>query len=122
MTWSATCVITNYTGAGRFAIPDTKLYVPVVTLSTQDNTKLPQQLKSGFNRINWNKYKSNSKTYGQNRHLNYLVDPSLQRVKGLVILSFENKDDWTSHWNYHFPKVTIKDYTMIDGKIFLMNQ
>ena len=63
-TWSSTCVITNSTGAGRFAITDTKLYVPVVTLSTQDNAKLLQQLKSGFKRtINWNKYQSDPKTY-----------------------------------------------------------
>ena len=37
LTWSSTCVITNSPGAGRFAITDTKLYVPVVTLSTQGN-------------------------------------------------------------------------------------
>ena len=43
LTWSSTCVITNTTGAGKFTITDTKLYVPVVTLSTQDNTKLFQQ-------------------------------------------------------------------------------
>ena len=42
LTWSSTCVITNSTGAGRFAITDTRLYVPVVTLSTQENTKLLQ--------------------------------------------------------------------------------
>ena len=41
-TWSSTCVITNSTGEGRFAITDTKLYVPVVILSTQDNSKLLQ--------------------------------------------------------------------------------
>ena len=51
----------NSTGAGNnlFEITDTKLYVPVVTLSTQDNTQLLQQLKSGFKRvISWNKYLS----------------------------------------------------------------
>ena len=59
LTWSSTCVITNSTGAGTFEITDTKLYVPVVTLSTQENTKLLRQLKSGFKRvINWNKYLS----------------------------------------------------------------
>ena len=57
--WSSTCVITNSTGAGIFAITDTKLYVPIVTLSTQDNSKLLQQLKSGFKRVsNRNKYLS----------------------------------------------------------------
>ena len=48
--WPPTCVITNSTGVGTFEIIDTKLYVPVVTLSTQDNSKLLQQLKSGFNK------------------------------------------------------------------------
>ena len=57
LTWSSTCVITNSTGAGTFEITDTKLYVPVVTLSTKENAKLLHQLKSGFKRvINWNKY------------------------------------------------------------------
>ena len=46
LTWSSTCVITNSTGAGTFKIADTKLYVPVVTLSSQDNAKLLQQIKS----------------------------------------------------------------------------
>ena len=54
--WSNDCVITNSTGGGKFKITETKLYVSVVTLSTQDNAKLLQQLKSGFKRIiNWNK-------------------------------------------------------------------
>ena len=57
LTWSSTCVITNSTGAGTFKITDAKLYIHVVTLSTQDNSKLLQQLKSGFKRvISWNKY------------------------------------------------------------------
>ena len=52
LTWSSTCVITNSIGAGTFAITDTKLYAPVVTLSTQDSAKLLQRLKSGFKRKN----------------------------------------------------------------------
>ena len=57
LTWSSTCVITNSTGAGTFETTDTKLYVRVVTLSIQDNSKLLQQIKSAFKRvINWNKY------------------------------------------------------------------
>ena len=51
LTWSSTCVITASNGAGTFAITDTKLYVPVVTLSTKENTKLLQQIKSGFKRV-----------------------------------------------------------------------
>ena len=46
-------------GRGKFAISDSKLYVSVLTSSTQDNAKLLQQFKSGFKRtINWNKYQS----------------------------------------------------------------
>ena len=68
LTWSRYCVITNSTGAGKLAITETKYYVPVVTLSTQDNANLLQKLKSGFKRtINWNKYESNIKTFSQNR-------------------------------------------------------
>ena len=48
LTCSSTFVITNCTGAGRFKITDTNLYVPIVTLSTQDIAKLFLQLKSGF--------------------------------------------------------------------------
>ena len=118
LTWSSTCVITNSTGEGRFTITDTKLYVPVVTLSTQDNAKLLQQLKSGFKRtINWNKYESNIKTFAQNRYLNHLINPRFQGVNRLFVLSFENENDRTSHSNYYLPKVEIKDYNvMIDGQ------
>ena len=64
---------------GKFAITETKLYVPVVTLSTKDNEKLLQQLKSGFKKtISWNKYESSTKTFAQNRYLNYLINPSFQ--------------------------------------------
>ena len=64
LTWSyIDCVNTNSTGEGKFAITETKLYVPVVTLSTKDNKKLLQQLKSGFKKtISWNKYESSIKT------------------------------------------------------------
>ena len=59
LTWSSSCVITNSTGAETFEMTDTKSYVPVATLSTQDNSKLLQQLKSGFKRvINWNIYQN----------------------------------------------------------------
>ena len=94
LAWSSTCVITNSTCAGRFAIADTKLYVPVVTLSTQGNAKLLQQLKLCFKRtVNWNKYQSDSKTYAQNQYLNHSVNPSFQGVNGLFVLFFENEND-----------------------------
>ena len=113
-------VISSATGETKFKITEIKLYVPVVTLSTQDNAKLLQQLESGFERtINWNKYESNIKTFAQKRHLNQLINPSFQGVHRLFLLSFENENDWTSHSAYYLPKVEINDYNlMIDGKNF----
>ena len=120
MTWSKNCVFSSATGETKFAITETKLYVPVVTLSTEDNAKLLQQLKSNFKRkINWNKYESSIKTFAQNRYLNYLINPSFQGVNRLFVLSFENENDRTSHSTYYLPKVEIKDYNvMIDGRTF----
>ena len=64
LTWSKDYVIANSTGEGKFKTNDAKLYVPVVTFSTQDNAKLIQQLKSDLKKtINWNKYQSNPKKY-----------------------------------------------------------
>ena len=120
LSWSKDCVITNYIGEGKFKITETKRYVPLVTLSTQDNAKLLQQLKLVFKTtINWNKYQSSIKTYPQGRYLNHLNDPSFQGVNRLFVLSFENENGRTSHSTYYLPKVEIKDYNaMIDGKNF----
>ena len=109
LTWYKDCVITNSTGEGKFAITETKLYVPVVTLSTQDNAKLLQQLKSGLKRtIYWNQYESSVKIFAQNRYLNHLINPSFQGVNRFFVLSFENENDRISHSNYYLPKVEIK--------------
>ena len=57
LTWFEICVISSATGKTKFAITDIKLYLPIVTLSTQDNAKLLEQLRSNFKgTVNWNKY------------------------------------------------------------------
>ena len=106
--------------AAIFEITDTKLYVLVVTLSTQENTKFLQQLKSGFKRvINWNKYLSKPELLAQNPNLNHLVEPSFQGVNRFFVLAFENDDDRTSDEEYYLPTVEIKDYNiMINGENF----
>ena len=118
LTWSRDCVISSATGETKFAITETKTYGPVVTLSTQDNAKLLQQLKSRFKRtINWNKYELNIKKFARNRYLNHVINPSFQGVNRLSVLSFANENDRTSHSTYYLPKVEIKYYNvMIDGK------
>ena len=89
LTWTSTCVVISSSNQNRvatFAITDTKLYVPVVTLSTQENTKFLQQLKSGFKRVtNWNKYLSKPELLAQNPNLKLLVEPSFQGINRLFV-------------------------------------
>ena len=123
LTWSSTCVIASVIVANQaatFEITDTKLYVPAVTLSTQENTKFLQQLKSGFKRvINWNKYLSKPELLAQNPNLNHLVEPSFQGVNRLFVLAFESDNHRTSDERYYLPTVEIKDYNIvINGENF----
>ena len=97
LTWSSGCVII-YTGADNhvptFTITETNLYVPVVTLSTQDNEKLLPQSKSGFKRkISRNKYLAKPDLLAQNANLNYIIEPSSQGVNRLFVLAFEHHND-----------------------------
>ena len=89
-----------------------------MTLSTQENTNLLQQLQSGFKRvINWNKYLSKPELLTQNPNLNHLVEPSFQGVNRLFVLAFENDDYRTSDDRYYLPTLEIKDYNiMINGE------
>ena len=123
LTWSSACVIASVILANQavtFAITDTKLYVPVVTLSTQENTKFLQKLKSGFKIvINWNKCLSKPELLAQNLNLNHLVEPSFQGINRLFVLAFENDNDRTSDEEYCLPTVEIKDYNnVINGENF----
>ena len=71
---------------------DKKLYVSVVTLSTQDSIKLLKQLESGFKKMNRNKYQSNKTNQVQNRYIDFLTDPSFQGVNRLFVLLFKDND------------------------------
>ena len=134
LTWSRNCALANMTAANNplteleFKITDTKLYVPVATLSTENDKNLSEQLKSGFKRtVKWNKYRSQMTIQSQNNNLNHLIDPTFTNAIRLFVLSFqriarENKitrvsRDSFSH--YYRPKVEIEHFVLIDGKIFL---
>ena len=106
-----------------FQITDRKLYFPVVTLSKENDTKLLEQLKTGFKiTIKWNKYRSQMTIKPQNNNLNYLIDPTFTNVNRLFVLSFSrnnNTDSRYSYSNYCVPKVKINDFNvLIDGKSF----
>ena len=87
-----------------FTITDTKLYIPAVTLSTQGNAKLLQQLKSGFKRtINWNKYQSKVIIQAPNSYLDYLNQPSFWRENRLQ--GFSNSvERWGGDQNFCWGK------------------
>ena len=78
----------------EFKITNTKLYVPVVTLSKENDIKLLEQLKTGFKRtIKWNKYRSQMIVQSQNNNLNYLIDPTFTNVNRLFVLSFSRNNN-----------------------------
>ena len=120
LTLSAECVICKADRATKFAITDTKGHVLVVTLSTQNNEKLLQQLKSKFKRtISCIKYLSKVSTQVQNQYLDYLIDPSFEGVNRLFLLLFENEAHRRGHTGYHLPTVEIKDYNVMTDGIIL---
>ena len=101
------------------------MYVAVVTLPTEDDKRLSEKLKSGFKRtIKWNKYRSEMTKLDKSNNLNYLIDPTFNKVNRLFVLSFENEDDRTFFSKYYTPTVEIKDFNvLIDGKkAFIMCQ
>ena len=73
----------------EFKITDKKIYVPVGSLSKENDIKLLEKLKSGFKRtIKWNKYRSQMTIQPQNNNLNYLIDPTFRNVNRFFVLSF----------------------------------
>ena len=74
----------NFIHVPTFTITETNLYVSVVTLSTQDNSKLLPQLENGFKRtISWNKYLVKPELLAKNKNLNLLIEPSFQGINRL---------------------------------------
>ena len=128
--WNKNCVITSLeqrqvgarsrdnepTGAS-LEIAKCKLYVPVVTLSKDDEIKLLTNLKSGFKReIKWNKYRSQMTTEAVNNNLNILIDPTFTNVNRLFVLGYQTSDDRQSYSQFYLPKVMLKDYNVIIDK------
>ena len=123
----------NATGAdsATFKITDAKLYVPIVTLSAEDNAKLSKLLDEGFKRsIYWNKHKIIGNKLveiahnNEEKHIRELLDSSYQGVKRLFVLAYDNTagneqfpDD--SFEKYFFPTVKIENCSIeIDGRNF----
>ena len=105
------------TGAS-LAVNDCKLYIPVVTLSKDDEIKLLTNLKSGFKReIIWNKYRSEMSTEAINNNLNILIDPTFTNVNRLFVLAYQTADDRQSFSQFYLPKVMVKDFNITIDKL-----
>ena len=104
LNWSKNCVLADMTvryaqgnnpaiaapTESEFKITDTKLYVPVVSLSKENDIKLLEQLKSGLKRTTkWNKYRFQMTIQPKNNNLNYLIDPNLQMFVDYLFCLFQ---------------------------------
>ena len=128
--WDKNCIITrrqinvNLDGGNTaapigatFTINNCKLYVPVVTLSKDDEIKLLTNLKSGFTReIKWNKYRSQMSTEAANNNLNILTDPTFTNFNRLFVLAYQvdnNNDNRKSFFQFYLPRVMIKKFNLL---------
>ena len=72
-------------------IASTKLYVPAVTFSVNDNIKFLENIKQGFKTtISWSKYRSEITPQTKNNNLDYLIDPTFRNINRLLVLAFKN--------------------------------
>ena len=126
LSWDRNCVLSNLVGASIFKITDAKLYVPIVTLSKEDNAKLSKLLSEAFKRpVYWNKHKIiPNKTCNENDYIRELLDASYQGVKKLFVLTYRDRDGANritadSQRRYFFPRVKIENCNIeIDGRNF----
>ena len=132
--WNKNCVITslknrivnagppvirgNVPTSARLSITDCKLYIPVVTLSKDDEIKLLTNLKSRFTReIEWDKYRSQMSTEAANNSLNILIDPTFTNFNRLFVLAYQAAANRQSFSTFYMPRVMIKDFNVIIVKL-----
>ena len=124
--WYEECILSSSGTAATFKITDAKLYVPVVALKTEDNTKLSKLLSEGFKRpIYWNEYKIiPNKHYNANDYIRERLDASIQGVNRLFVFPYIGCDGnniitENSYQKYFLPRLKIEKYNIeIDGRNF----
>ena len=136
LNWTKDCVMSTIADT-TFKITNTKLYVPIVTLSSKDNVKLVKLLEEGFKRpVYWNEYqtKIESRNLDNNNLTRFLLDASFQGVRRLFVRAFSNttvnsrdkpinntnnRVERNSHTKYFLPKVNVTNFNvLIDGRNF----
>ena len=127
LNWSKDCVVSTRNNT-TFKITNTKLYVPIATLSSKDNAKLVKLLEEGLNRpVCWNEYqtKIESKNLNNGYLTRFSLDASFQGVRRLFVLVFNKNDNdnkkvtRNSTRKYFLPRVNISNYNaLIDRRNF----
>ena len=128
LTWKKECVLSTDAGDAVFIINDTKMYVPVVTLSKEDNQDFIEQQNKGFQRsIYWNEYKT--KEINENADANVFkyinLDPSFQSVNRLFVMAYNRANGQPTRngqRKYYLPRIDLEKYNVIiDGRNFYDN-
>ena len=128
LTWKKECVLSTGVGEAVFIINDTKLYVPVVTLSKEDNKDFIEQQNKGFQRsIYWNEYKT--KEINEDADANVFkyinLDPSFQGVNRLFVMAYNRANGQPTRngrRKYYLPRIDLEKYNVIiDGRNFYDN-
>ena len=132
LTWKKECVLSTDAGDVVSIINDTKMYVPVVTLSKEDNKDFIEQQNKGFQRsIYWNEYKTKEKNELVNNDNtapsvgDIILDPSFQGVNRLFVMAYNSENGQPTRngqRKYYLPRIDIKEYNVIiDGRNFYDN-
>ena len=128
LTWKKECVLSSNDGKAVFIINDRKLYVPVATLSKEDNKDFIEQQNKGFQRsIYWNEYKT--KEISENADANVFkyinLDPFFQGVNKLFVMAYNRANGQPTRngqQKYHLPRIDSEKYNVIiDGRNFYDN-
>ena len=128
LTWKKECVLSTGDGEAVFIINDTKLYVPVITLSKEDNKNLIEQQNKELQRsIYWNEYKT--KEINENADANVFkyinLDPSFQGVNRLFVMVYNSANGQPTRngqRKYYLPTIDLEKHNVIiDGRIFYDN-
>ena len=128
LTWKKECVLSNQDVAAVFIINNTKMYVPLVTLSKEDNKDFIEQQNKGFQRsIYSNEYKT--KEINENADANVFkytnLDPSFQGVNRLFVMAYNRANGQPTRngqQKYYLPRTDLEKYNVIiDGRNFYDN-
>ena len=132
LAWKKECVLSTANGDAVYIINDTKMYIPVVTLSKEDNKDFIEQQNKGFQRsIYWNEYKTKGETKDAdaNNFKNISLDPSFQGFNRFFVMVYDklaaaNDDQFNrdSTRVYYLPRSDLNKYNaIIDGRNFYGN-